>query len=73
MSELESEFLVVYERAADGTVSAYTPSYPIAVSATDRDSAKEKILAAIQIYREEMESAGFPIPEPPVEYETVRV
>ena len=64
---------VVYERAADGTISVYTPNYPIAVSAPDRSSAKEKILEAIQIYREEMESAGFAIPEPSVEYETVRV
>ncbi len=68
-----SDFVVVYERAADGTISAYTPSYPIALSAADRSSAKEKILEAIQIYREEMESAGFAIPEPSVEYETVRV
>jgi hypothetical protein len=73
MSEFGSEFLVVYERAADGTISVYTPNYPIAVSAPDRSSAKEKILEAIQIYREEMESAGFAIPEPSVEYETVRV
>jgi hypothetical protein len=68
-----SEFVVVYENAADGTLSAYTPNYPIAVSAPDRNSAKEKILEAIQIYGEEMESAGFAIPEPSVEYETVRV
>ena len=68
-----SDFVVVYERAEDGTISAYTPSYPIAVSAADRSQAKEKILEAIQIYREEMESAGSAIPEPSVEYETVRV
>jgi hypothetical protein len=72
-SKLGSEVVVVYERGADGTVSAYTPNYPIAVSAADRSSAKEKILEAIQVYREEMESAGFAIPEPSVEYETVRV
>jgi hypothetical protein len=68
-----SEFVVVYERGADGAISAYTPNYPIAVSAPDRDGAKVKILEAIQIYREEMESAGFAIPEPSVEYETVRI
>jgi hypothetical protein len=68
-----SEFVVVYERGADGTISAYTPNYPIAVSAADRSGAKEKILEAIQIYREEMESAGFAIPEASVEYETVTV
>ena len=67
-----NDFVAVYERAADGTISAYTPSYPIAVSALDPSSAKEKIHEAIQIYREEMESAGFAIPEPSVEYETVR-
>ena len=33
MSEFGSEFVVAYERAADGTISAYTPNYPIAVSA----------------------------------------
>jgi hypothetical protein len=64
---------VVFERGADETVSAYTPSYPIAVSAPDRKLAKEKILKAIQIYREEMRSSGFPIPEPSVDYETVTV
>jgi predicted RNase H-like HicB family nuclease len=68
-----SEFVVVYERGADGTISAFTPNYPIAVSAPDRSSAKKKILEAIQIYREEMESSGFPLPEPSVEYETVTV
>ena len=68
-----SEYVVVYERAADGTISAYTPNYPIAVSAQDRQLAKEKILEAIQIYREEMESSGFALPEPSVEYETVTI
>ncbi len=67
-----NEFAAVYERAADGTISAYTASYPIAISAPDRSSAEKKILEAIQIYGEEMESAGFAIPEPSVEYETVR-
>jgi len=68
-----SDYVVVYERGADGTISAYTPNYPIAVSAPNRDEAKSKILEAIQIYREEMESSGFTIPEPSVEYETVRI
>jgi len=68
-----SDYVVVYERGADGTISAYTPNYPIAVSAPNRDEAKSKILEAIQIYREEMESSGFTIPEPSVEYETVTV
>jgi len=68
-----SSYAVAYERGGDGTISAYTPDYPIAVSAPDRDLAKEKILEAIQIYREETESSGFPIPEPSVEYETVTV
>jgi hypothetical protein len=39
----------------------------------DRSSAKQKILEAIQIYRKEMESAGFAIPEPSIEYETIRL
>jgi len=70
---MASSFVVVFERGADGTISAYTPSYPIAVSAPDRVLAKEKILEAIQLYREEMESSGFAIPEPSVDYETVTV
>jgi len=68
-----SSYVVVYERGADGTISAYTPDYPIDVSAPDGDLAKERILEAIQIYREEMESSGFSIPEPSVEFETVPV
>jgi predicted RNA binding protein YcfA (HicA-like mRNA interferase family)/predicted RNase H-like HicB family nuclease len=68
-----SDYIVVFERAADGTFSAYTPHYPIAISAPDRYAAKEKIVEAIQIYKEEMDSAGFSIPEPSVEYETVTV
>jgi predicted RNase H-like HicB family nuclease len=68
-----NDFLVVYERAADGSIGAYTPSYPIAVSAPNRQLAKERILEAIQIYREEMESSGFALPEQSVEYETVTV
>lgn len=70
---MANDYVVVYERGADGAISAYTPNYPIAVSAPDRKLAKEKILEAIQIYREEMESSGFSIPEPSVEYETVTV
>jgi predicted RNase H-like HicB family nuclease len=68
-----SSYVVVYERGADGTIRAYTPDYPSAVSAPDGDLAKERILEAIQIYREEMESSGFSIPEPSVEFETVTV
>jgi hypothetical protein len=68
-----NEFVAIYERAEHGSSSAYTPNYPIAVSAPDRSQAKARILEAIQIYREEMESAGFAISEPSVEYETVRV
>jgi hypothetical protein len=64
---------VGFERAADGSIAAFTPSYPLAVSAQNQKLARGKIMEAIQIYREEMESAGFAIPEPSVEYETVRV
>jgi predicted RNase H-like HicB family nuclease len=66
-------YTVGFELAADGSVSAFTLDYPVAVSASNRELARERIKEAIQIYREEMEASGFAIREPAVECETVTV
>jgi hypothetical protein len=64
---------VGFERAADGSMSAFSLDYPVAVSALDRGSARVRINDAIQIYLDEMKASGFPIREPAVECETVTV
>ncbi len=73
---MTSSYLVVYERADDGTISAYAPELqPGVVVSTGRDydEARRMISEAIALYLEEMRSSGQPIAALPVRYEVVEV
>lgn len=69
-------YLVIYERAEDGTVSAYAPELqPGVVVSTgkDYDEARTMIGEAIALYVEEMKSSGQAIAPSPVRYEVLEV
>jgi predicted RNase H-like HicB family nuclease len=73
---MTNSYLVIYERADDGTVSAYAPELqPGAVISTGRDyeEARRMIAEAIALYLEEMRNSGQPLSASPVRYELVEV
>ena len=73
---MTNSYLVLYERAEDGTVSAYAPELqPGLVISTGRDyeEARAKISEAIALYIEEMRNSGQTISPSPVRYEVVEV
>jgi predicted RNase H-like HicB family nuclease len=73
---MTNSYLVIYERADDGTVSAYAPELqPGAVISTGRDyeEARRMISEAIALYLEEMRNSGQPVSSSPVRYELIEV
>ena len=69
-----SQYVVIYEAAEDGSVSAYVPDLPmILVSGRTQSEVREAVLKGIQLYREEMELMGAPMPEPSTYHEVVSV
>ncbi|MEX2139401.1 MAG: type II toxin-antitoxin system HicB family antitoxin [Pirellulales bacterium] len=59
------KYLIVIERAADGSYSAYAPDLPGCVSCGDTiDELKVMIQEAIDFHLEGMRATGLPIPEP---------
>jgi predicted RNase H-like HicB family nuclease len=73
---MTGSFLVIYENAEDGTVSAYAPELqPGVVVSTGRDheEARNLIGEAIALYLEEMRNSGQPIAPSPVRYEVLEV
>jgi predicted RNase H-like HicB family nuclease len=73
---MTSSYLVIYERAEDGTVSAYAPELqPGAVISTGRDQeeARAMIAEAIALYLEEMRNSGQTVASAPVRYEVLEV
>ncbi len=69
-------YLVIYERADDGTIGACAPELqPGAVVSTGRDyeEARAMIAEAIALYLEEMRNSGQAISPSPVRYEVVEV
>ena len=69
-----SNYVVIYETAEDGTISAYVPDLPtILVSGRDRKEAREAVLEGIRIYREELERTGERVPEPSMYHEVLSV
>jgi predicted RNase H-like HicB family nuclease len=73
---MNNSYLVIYERADDGTVSAYAPELqPGAVVSTGKnyEEARTMIAEAIALYLDEMRSSGQPIAPSPVRYEVVEV
>jgi predicted RNase H-like HicB family nuclease len=68
------EYLVLYETAEDGSVSAHVPDLPIILAAgSNQDEARQSVREAIEVYLEELNEAGQPIPEPSVAYEFVGI
>ena len=62
---MEAKYLVVIERAADGSYSAYVPDLPGCVSCGDTvDELKVMIQEAIVFHLEGMHAAGLRIPKP---------
>ncbi|MEZ0327642.1 MAG: type II toxin-antitoxin system HicB family antitoxin [Fimbriimonas sp.] len=60
------QYTVVLERAEDGTWGAYVPDLPgCTAGGATMDEAKERIHLSIELWLEEMRSAGA-IPPPPV-------
>jgi predicted RNase H-like HicB family nuclease len=69
-----SDYVMIYETAEDGAVSASVPDLPmILVTGRNHGEAREAILKGIRLYREEMELSGFPMPEPSMRHEVVSV
>jgi len=57
------KYAVIYETAADGSVSAYVPNLPtILVSGRSRAEARKRVIKGIQIYIEEMTARGLCLP-----------
>lgn len=68
--------LVIYERAEDGTVSAYAPELqPGVVASTGKDyeDARKMIAEAISLYLEEMRNSKQPVAPSPVRYELLEI
>jgi predicted RNase H-like HicB family nuclease len=69
-----SDYVVIYETADDGTVSAYVPDLPIILaSGRDRSEARQAVIEGIRLYREELELSGSRIPEPSMQHEVLSV
>jgi hypothetical protein len=69
-----SDYVVIYETAENGAVSAYVPDLPmILVSGRNHSEAREAVLKGIRLYREEMELMGAPMPEPSMRHEILSV
>ena len=68
------EYLVVIEKAADGSYSAYVPDLPgcVATGVTPAEVGK-LIREAIQLHLEGMAEDGLPIPEPSSRVDYVEV
>ncbi|HEX3662859.1 MAG TPA: type II toxin-antitoxin system HicB family antitoxin [Acidobacteriaceae bacterium] len=73
---MTSNYLVLYERGEDGTISAWAPELqPGAVVSTGKDyeEARTMISEAIALYLGEMRNSGQPIAPSSVRYEVVKV
>jgi predicted RNase H-like HicB family nuclease len=69
-------YLVIYERAEDGTVSAYAPELQpggVISTGSSYEEARTNITAAIALWVEEMRSSGRSIPASPIRYELLEV
>jgi predicted RNase H-like HicB family nuclease len=61
----EPEYLVVIERADDGSFSAYVPDFPGCVSCGDTvDEVTDLIREAIRLHVESLTAHGEPVPQP---------
>ena len=73
---MKHNYLVIYEQAEDGSITAYAPELqPGAVVSTGRDyeEARRMISEAITLYLEEMQASGQPVSESPIRYELLEI
>jgi predicted RNase H-like HicB family nuclease len=62
---MTDKYLVVIEKAIDGSYSAYLPDLPGCVSCGDTiDEVKASIREAVEFHLEGIQSAGLPLPIP---------
>lgn len=62
---MKDKYLVVIERANDGSFSAYVPDLPGCTSCADTEQdVRLTIREAIELYIEELTRDGRPIPQP---------
>ncbi len=59
------DYLVIFEKAEDGTYSVYVPDLPGCVSSGDTfEEAERMIREAIQVHIESLRERGEPVPAP---------
>ena len=62
---MDRTYLVIIEKADDGSYSAYVPDLPGCVSCADTvEELKRLIAEAIEMYVQDMIADGEPVPEP---------
>ena len=68
------DYLVIFERAADGGWGAYAPDLPgLGVVGDTRDEADRLIREGIRLHIEGLREDGLPIPEPTTTAERISV
>ena len=66
---MEHKYLVVIEKADDGSYSAYVPDLPGCVSSADTvEELKRLIKEAIDMYIQDMIADGEPVPDPTTQW-----
>ncbi len=71
--DTQRDFVVVIERAADGTYSAYVPDLPGCVATgSSQDEARASIREAVALHLESLRQHDEPVPEPTTVVDTVR-
>lgn len=66
---MERKYLVVIEKAEDGSYSAYVPDLPGCISSADTiEDLKHLIKEAIDMYVQDMIADGEPMPEPTTQW-----
>ena len=74
--QMKHNYLVIYEQAEDGSVSAYAPELQpgaVASSGKDYEEARRMIAEAISLYLEEMQNSQQPVTPSPVRYELLEI
>lgn len=73
---MKHNYLVIYEQAEDGSVSAYVPELQpgaVASSGKDYEEARLMIAEAISLYLEEMRNSEQPVTPSPIRYELMEI
>ena len=69
---MDRKYLVIIEKAADGSFSAHVPDLPGCVSCADTvEKLKDSIKEAINLYVQDMIADGETVPEPTTQCEFV--